>query len=279
MHSAPPPWQLAIARIEGALPFISNELAECLALATLRRLWRVHARHGTFAKGPSNPSDEELMLSPHAAERQDFLSWIARTASPALAKAAKVALAAKNQSESVSAFYDVADLALGQLDAILPGNDPVSTLLEWIAASRSDGRSTAWAASLAAAMRPQLFGLEAGPVALAGLVPRSLLQTLDEQPRTTLHSSALSAASDGMAADLAAMHKVVVRGNEVLGGLYASSTAPQAWRLLAGLGPLTRAELARALGVTKRTASRVYTTLEQVGLVRLDLSGKAIIAI
>lgn len=42
MAPYPPPWQLTLARIEGALPFISPELAECLAMASLRRLWRVH---------------------------------------------------------------------------------------------------------------------------------------------------------------------------------------------------------------------------------------------
>lgn len=40
----PPPWQLALARVEGALPFLTAEVADGLALASLRRLWRVHVR-------------------------------------------------------------------------------------------------------------------------------------------------------------------------------------------------------------------------------------------
>lgn len=48
MACAPTPWQLTLARIEGALPFISPALAECLALASLRRLWRVHVRDYPF---------------------------------------------------------------------------------------------------------------------------------------------------------------------------------------------------------------------------------------
>jgi hypothetical protein len=44
MAHSPPPWQLALARIEGALPFLGAELADGLALASLRRLWRVHVR-------------------------------------------------------------------------------------------------------------------------------------------------------------------------------------------------------------------------------------------
>jgi hypothetical protein len=44
MADSPPPWQLALARLEGALPFLSAEIGEGLALASLRRLWRVHVR-------------------------------------------------------------------------------------------------------------------------------------------------------------------------------------------------------------------------------------------
>lgn len=35
MNPAPPPWQLALARIEGALPFLSAEVADGLARASL----------------------------------------------------------------------------------------------------------------------------------------------------------------------------------------------------------------------------------------------------
>jgi hypothetical protein len=44
MTPSPPPWQLALARIEGALPFLRAEVADGLARASLRRLWRVHVR-------------------------------------------------------------------------------------------------------------------------------------------------------------------------------------------------------------------------------------------
>ena len=35
MDHAPPPWQLALARIEGALPFLPAEVADGLARASL----------------------------------------------------------------------------------------------------------------------------------------------------------------------------------------------------------------------------------------------------
>ena len=53
MASGPAPWQLTLARIEGALPFISPELSECLALASLRRLWRMHVVNGQRTLHPT----------------------------------------------------------------------------------------------------------------------------------------------------------------------------------------------------------------------------------
>ena len=42
--------------------------------------------------------------------------------------------------------------------------------------------------------------------------------------------------------------------------------APAVWQLISGLGPLTRAELARALSVTRRTASQAATALGKADL-------------
>ena len=54
-----------------------------------------------------------------------------------------------------------------------------------------------------------------------------------------------------------------------MSGLYASSRAPDAWQLLLGFGPLTRAELARARDVTKRTASQGADALVKASLATL----------
>nr|WP_231472228.1 helix-turn-helix domain-containing protein [Novosphingobium sp. CECT 9465] len=62
---------------------------------------------------------------------------------------------------------------------------------------------------------------------------------------------------------------MVARGDEHLADLYASSQTPAVWHLICGLGPLTRAELARALGVTRRTASQAAVALEKAGLATL----------
>ncbi len=293
MALAPPPWQLALARLEGALPFLSAQVADGLALASLRRLWRVHVRDlPQENQGPEhNPGPEaaELTRSWYAAERRDFLSWIARRGPPPLARAARLALAAKGATESFTSAFDPADRALERLDALLPARDPLATLSEWLEQLREDeidflelgseevmiegrvfqrfaARGSAWAASLAAAMRPHLFGLGPAPLALAGLAPRSLFKAEPERPLPALLAEAIGVAAAYVATDLAAVRRDRALGDERLAGLYASSQAPAVWQLISGLGPLTRAELARALSVTRRTASQAATALGKADL-------------
>ncbi|WP_062344767.1 hypothetical protein [Novosphingobium sp. CCH12-A3] len=285
-------------------PFISPELSECLALASLRRLWRVHVRDYPFDNLgiEHNPGLEasELMRSWYSEERRQFLSWISRRGHPPLAHAAKLVMAAKNHSEGFTETYWPADRALERLDALLPSRDPMSTLLEWLtelrteeidfleggsemvqvggfAVTRMAPRGAAWAASLAAAMRPHLFGLGSAPMALAGVMPRALFRELHEEPLPVLLGRALQATAESAAADLRAMQRAHLQAEGALSGLYASSTAPLAWRLVAGIGPLTRAELARGLGVTKRTASQSVAAMVTASMVSLRTSDGAIV--
>lgn len=305
MMNAPPPWQLAVARIEGALPFLTPELGEMLALASLRRLWRRHVRDFPFETMglEHNPGLEagELARTWYGEERRDLLSWISRRGPPPLARAAQVALAAKGATESFSSTYEPADRALARLDALLPAANAAATLAEWIRQlraeevefleggsevyavggavfSRFSSRGAAWAASLAAAMRPQLFSLGAAPLALAGIAPRAVFRAEPEASLPDLLDSALAAAAQDVADDLTRLHAALGLGRERLAELYASSRAPDAWRLICGLGPLTRAELARGLGTTKRTASMAVAALEKAGLAQLRASDHAVIA-
>ena len=296
MVSAPAPWQLTLARIEGALPFISPELSECLALASLRRLWRVHVRDYPFDNlgiehNPGLEADE-LVRSWYSEERRQFLSWISRRGHPTLAHAAKLVMAAKCHSEGFSEAYLPADRALERLDALLPTRDPMGTLLEWLAElrteeidfleggsetvqaggiviTRASPRGAAWAASLSAAIRPHLFGLGSAPIVLAGTMPRRLFKEHREEPFPAALRGALDGASASAAEDIERMRAGLDRGQGALSHLKASSTAPQAWKILIGLGPLNRAELARALQVTKRTASQAASALVMSKLVSL----------
>lgn len=206
----------------------------------------------------------------------------------------------KDARESFSSTFAVADRALERLDALLPARDPLATLREWLDQLREEEvdfleggseevliegrvflrfapRGSAWAASLAAAMRPQLFALGAAPLALAGLAPRSMFRAKPERPLPALLAGAIGAAANDVATDLAAVTAMVARGEESLAGLYASSQAPAMWQLIGGLGPLTRAELARALGVTRRTASQAAIALEKADLATLRPADHALI--
>ena len=201
-------------------------------------------------------------------------------------------------SADTSAF-EPADRALERLDALLPGRDPLATLSEWLEQLRADeidflelgseevviegkvfqrfaARGSAWAASLAAAMRPHLFSLGAAPLALAGLAPRSLFKAELERPLPSLLTEAIGAAAADVATDLAAMRSALALGEERLAGLYASSQAPVVWQLISALGPLTRAELARALGVTRRTASQAAMALDKGDLAMLRAGDHAL---
>lgn len=119
----PAPWQLALARIEGALPLLSKAIAQGLASRSLRRLWAVHIRDYPFENIglEYNPGLEaaELMRSWYAEERHQFLSWVRRRGHPPLARAAVTALAAKGSSESFSGAFEPAEIALARLDALL----------------------------------------------------------------------------------------------------------------------------------------------------------------
>ena len=171
--------------------------------------------------------------------------------------------------------------------------DPQGTLLEWLeelrteefdffeggsemvqvggfAITRSAPRGAAWAA--------HLFGLGSAPLALAGIMPRALFREFHEEPLPALLRSALQTATDKAATDLRVMREAVALADKQLAGrLYASSTAPQAWRMIVSLGPVTRAELARALGVTKRTASQSVSSLQEAGMVRLREADSAMV--
>ena len=186
--------------------------------------------------------------------------------------------------------YAPAERALERLDALLPASDPIATLATLVEQLRTEEidfleggsevhefagatfdrpapRGAAWAASLAVAMRPQLLGLGAAPLALAGLMPRSVFRAEPEDPIAALLGAAASSAGRWVQQDLNVLHEGLEHGQERLSGRYASSRAPDAWGLLLGLGPLTRAELARALDVTARTASQIALALVEAQLV------------
>lgn len=295
MRPAPEPWPIALARVEGALPFLTPEQGEILAQRSLRALWATHVRdypfenHGIYYESSLHAA--ELMRTDHATERHQFLSWIVRRGPPPLAQAAQTALDALGLEMGYSTAYADADRALERLDALLPAADPVATLTVLAdqlihdeaafleggteavlvlgrAVDRPAGAGAAWAASLAVAMRPHLFGLGAAPLAFAGLLPREIFRPLRERQPGPILAEAVSGAVESIRRAVDAARMAQERDKGLADICNRSSRAPQVWRLLIGLGPLTRAETARSLHVTKKTASAAATALETAGLAR-----------
>ena len=297
---------MALARLEGALPFITPEVQDVLAMRSLRQLWRIHVRDYPFdsygLEHDPGLDAAELVRSRYSEERSAFLSWISRRASPALAAAAVRALAGKGLLESWSMTMGDADIALDRLDALLPSPAPQDTVLRLVrqlrteevafletdsemievagyAFTRAAPRGAAWAASLAIAARPQLFALGAAPLALAGITPREMFRPEPEREARVILDEAIAAATARVATDLDAAYHGVALGQARLAGRYASSRTRDAWALLLGLGPLTRAELARALRTTARTASQVALALASAELVTVRPADGALMPI
>ena len=172
----------------------------------------------------------------------------------------------------------------------MPHSPPHHKALRWLerlhvptgtlgyAFDRHAPKGAAWAASLALAVRPQLFALGPAPLALAGLAPRSVFRAEPESPLPTLLRGALQASVGDLLGDLEASRRSLELGEERLASLYASSRAHDAWRLVIGLGPLTCAEIARVLGVTKRTASQAASALVETKLVAVRQGDAALVA-
>lgn len=102
---------------------------------------RPRPRFSQENQGPEhNPGLEaaELTRSWYAAERRDFLSWIGPRGLPPLARAARLALAAKSQRESFASAFEPAGRALARLDALLPARDTQATLGEWLEQLRGE---------------------------------------------------------------------------------------------------------------------------------------------
>ena len=289
-------WPIILARVEGALPFLPQDVSEILAFRSLARMWRTHLRDFPLAGvGPEHDPGLEaghLMRTWFANERHAFLAWIVRFGHPPLAAAARISLAARPGQDRRPDPLAAASVALARLDALLPSAAPAATLSALVEELRSEEvefleggsevriaggrafsapppRGAAWGLSLAIAVRPQLFALGAAPLALAGVARRELFRSLRERTAKAILNEALEEAATWLADDLSHAAREAARSRDALEGIYASSHAGACHRLVAGLSPLSRAELARALGVTARTASLAVERLRERRLTKL----------
>jgi hypothetical protein len=149
---------------------------------------------------------------------------------------------------------------------------------EYLRIARSDGvahaaayeghRAQSWALALTCLAALPGFDLATRALPLAGAVPRLVLrQDLHADDRCLGLCEALAKAAIGALEDMAQAHSLARRATEALPDIRASSRAPQAFALIAGLGGLRRQQLAALLGSTEAGADQALARLQQAGLI------------
>ncbi len=149
---------------------------------------------------------------------------------------------------------------------------------EFLRIARADGeahaaayeghRAQSWALALTLPAALPGFDLATRWLPLAGAVPRlALRQDLHEEDRCLGLCEALAKAATAALEDMAQARSLAARATEALQGVRASSRAPQAFALIAGLGGLRRQQLAILLGTTEAGADQALARLQQAGLI------------
>ena len=262
------------------------EMRTALALRWLSRAWAHYREDRAIAVG------EALVGAECVGQRHAFLALLERALpSPQqpLAQAIRLVRTIAIRplaAEAVEAAAIVADSA-PELDTVLEAlDDPrlpeqplprLLALVERFRTSRGDeddplaatALTPCWAINLAAAARGPAFRLSESPLPFPGLVARRLFRA-DRDAETRRHDAAetLQAAVEATARDIAE----VPRAAEVFARAFPrqrrTSRLGLAWMLVYGLGGLTPAQLARALGATKAGAGKLLRQLQAERLVR-----------
>ncbi len=267
-------WELGAAKVEGIIPFIFEGFDELLALLSVRRAWRFFERdfpfaHGVFHEGSLDHG--EIMRSWQSDERQLFLSVLSRHGRPAVKSAVRQIMDAKGYRERTAEKFLLVDSALSRLDDHLPTRSPIPVLEDWIEELRSESpdflevehvewdldeanlqearrpRADGWAAGIALALRPEVFGLGKAPFLVPGaLSKRIFAQDPDMQIVDALREN-LEESFDEIYAEIAAALAAYRRAENELSDLYSSSRAFETWKFAYGAGPTSIMEVARML--------------------------------
>jgi hypothetical protein len=282
----------SLSRLDALLSLASPGVLRTFARLQLARAWRFHVRDYDFENyGLEHAISNDqgvLMRSPNPDERRDFASWLARNAHGEVSAAALEVLRAKNARESYTERYVSADLVLTMLDGLGLPNDPVAALASVVRELRTSEprflehgtetimagemvrqvqapRSDAWAFGLAIAARPSLLGLARWPVMFSGVGSRELFRAMAERAPADVLGDALVASLTAAEEDFGAARQIEREAESLQGELRADSKAPDTFRLVRSYESMTRAEIARALGVTIRTASLGVSALQRLG--------------
>jgi hypothetical protein len=163
---------------------------------------------------------------------------------------------------AVDSLINTADFAEGQgHDAILPL--PSRSMRHYVAAAPAG----CWALNLALVARGAVWSV-------TGLIPRAVfrLDLADVERSTALIDHCNHAASTSFT-DAERIEAMLGRGRDALAGLPRNARAANAWALVVALGPIRRAQMARALGLSRAGADIQARALAAVGLVELATGG------
>ena len=163
---------------------------------------------------------------------------------------------------AVDSLISTADFAEGHgHDAVLPL--PSRSMRHYVAADPAG----CWALNLALVARGVVWSV-------TGIIPRAVfrLDLADVERSTALIDHCNHAASTSFA-DAERIEAMLGRGHDALAGLSRNARAANAWALVVALGPIRRAQMARALGLSRAGADIQARALAAVGLVELDTGG------
>jgi hypothetical protein len=165
-------------------------------------------------------------------------------------------------TSAVDSLISTADFAEGHgHDAVVPL--PSRPMRYYVAADPAG----CWALNLALVARGVVWSV-------TGIIPRAVFRLdLEDVERSTAlmdHANHVAATSFTEAERIEAM---LGRGHDALAGLSSNSRAGNAWALVVALGPIKRAQIARALWLSRAGADIQARALAAVGLVELATGG------
>lgn len=271
----------ALAKCLLASPALySPEMRASLALHWLSRTWEQYRKDRAITLGPS------LIGAECGAERNAFLTLLERalpTREKPLSQAIRTVrkIAIRPMASEAADTQAIVTASIGDLDAVLDAlaraklpAEPLERLLALVVRFRysqgderdplsATARTPCWAINLAATARGHAFRLSEDPLPFPGLVQRRLFRAdRDAGERRTDARESLLAALHDTACDIARMPRVAEVFARELPRQRSNSRLYLAWMLLAGLGGLTPAQLARALPATKAGAAKLLRQLE-----------------
>jgi hypothetical protein len=308
------PLGYAFGRLAGAARFASPEIRRVVGLATVAGAWRAYRRDaGAGDVGPAHQpsSDPSSILMTDDPRRDAVVLWLASHGVPAIADAATTVVRMVDATRRFGAealeVLDVAQEALTQMSAgpftracgladVSPDH-PLEPLRQAISAVDALIRRPDFAegqgheAELPLPSRSMRHYVSADPAAcwalnlalvarggvpsVTGIIPRTAFRLdLEDVERSTAlidHSNHAALASF-MA--LERIETMLGLGRDALAGLSRNARAADAWALVTAFGPISRTQIARALGLSRAGADIQAHALAAAGLVRLEAGGR-----